>query len=480
VLPVERTMDELSDHDLLRVYVERGTDEAFAELVGRHGGLVWGVALRMSRSRESAADVSQAVFIDLARKAGSLPKGTILEGWLHRAACHAAAKHVRQEARRARRESESMRDWEEHPSDPNQNEVVGHLQPFLDAAMGDLSQADRDVIAIRYLSGRSYPEICSQLGASEAAVQKRVSRALERLREAFRRRGVDVSMGTMAAAMSLAGATTVPAGLLSAMTSAACTSAQAAPLLPKLLFLMKYKIATGLLGGAVLSTLLYLQEQRVRRLVSENAALRQQAEALRSPEATLDGDRPDLAAESEASARDKAELLRLRGEIARLRQQSSGTNGAEPPTASAASPEPAGSNGEPDATTPSGALERLVIASRTGDPSSIGALVAWRIGEGVSEETLQQLQQPMIRNLTNAILNSEALRILNSITNEHGLVRSRVEWRDGSGAANHAELLFTREANAWRPVFEVTRSPSGAVGASFFVPPTQALDPDEK
>jgi len=370
-----------------------------------------------------------------------------------------------------------MRDWEQHPCDPNQHEVVGNLQPFLDAAMGDLSQADRDVIALRYLSGRSYPEICSRLGASEAAVQKRVSRALERLRGVFRRRGVEVSMGTMAAAMSLAGAGTVPAGLVSAMTSAACTSTQAAPLLPKLLFLMKYKIATGILGGAVLSTLIYWQEQRVRWLVSENAALRQQVETLRSPEAAPDGGQPDLAAEAEAAAGVKAELLRLRGEVARLRQKSSGTNGADLPTEPAASPEPAGLGGVPDVATPSGALERLVIAARTGDPSSIGALVAWRSGEGVSEEMLQQLQQPMIRNLTNAILNSEALRILHSITNEDGLVRSRVEWRDGSGAAIQAELLFAREASAWRPVFEVTRSPSGSVGASFFVPPTQALDP---
>lgn len=477
VLIAECTMDELTDRQLLQIYAERRTEEAFALLVGRHSNLVWAAALRVSGNRELARDVSQMVFADLARKAGSLPLGTILAGWLYQATCHAAAKQIRGELRRVQRETESMRQYDGQQSDATQQAVIEALQPWLDSAMGELSENDRDVIVLRYFSGRRYSEIATLVGTSEVAVQKRVSRALDRLREIFRRRGVDVSMGTVAAAFSLAGAEVVPAELLATITSAASGSAQSISLFPKLTLLMKQKLAIGLLGGAVISTTLYWQEQRVAHLAADNAELRTKVEALRSSNVASNGS--ESAKESEARAQEIAELLRLRGEVARYKRLSSGsagTNAFNP----GGTREHTGSKADDGAFTPSVGLDRLIVAAKGGDPSTISSLVTWKTGQGVSEEDLDRLQEPVIRNMTNTLNNNGALRILNSMTNQDGMVRARVEWLDGSGKVSQAELRFARQGDQWRPVCEVERSPSGTLGVSFFLPPTPILGPVEE
>lgn len=477
VLPVECTMEERTDHELLRLYSERREEEAFAQLVRRNCNLVWAAALRVSGNRELARDVSQMVFADLARKAGRLPPGTILAGWLYQAACHTAAKQVRGELRRLKREVESMKQQDVHPSDATLSVIVEDLQPWLDSAMGELSKNDRDVIVLRYFSGRSYPEIGALMGTSEAAIQKRVSRALDRLREIFRRRGVDVSMGMVTTAFSMAGAEVVPAEMLATITSAASASIQSIPLFPKLTLLMKQKLAIGFLGTVAISSTLYWQGRRVAHLAAENAEFRKEAEALRSSTVASEGS--NSAEESGLRAQEMAELLRLRGEVARHSRLSSGSGKTSAFNPDGVSKD-TGLNAEPEAFTPSVGLERLILAARGGEPSMVSNLVNWRRGEGVSEEDLDRLQEPVIRNMTNTFINNGAVRILKSMTLEDGSVRARVEWLDGNGKANQSELRFVREGDQWRPVCEVERSPSGSLGVSFFLPPTPILGPVEK
>ena len=91
--------------ELLRQYADRNSDEAFAALVARHVNLVYSAALRKTGNADAAGEITQAVFIILAKKAGRLSQRTILSGWLYQTTRLTAKNFLRSEARRQRRES---------------------------------------------------------------------------------------------------------------------------------------------------------------------------------------------------------------------------------------------------------------------------------------------------------------------------------------------------------------------------------------
>src|SRR5437016_11606271 len=97
------------DEQLLRQYRRDRSESAFCELVTRYIDLVYSAALRVvNGDAHLAQDVTQTVFIDLARKAPSLPRGVVLAGWLHRHTCYKASTAVRTERRRRTREQAAM------------------------------------------------------------------------------------------------------------------------------------------------------------------------------------------------------------------------------------------------------------------------------------------------------------------------------------------------------------------------------------
>src|SRR5688572_33219123 len=134
----------MDDWQLISEYAKNGSERAFRELVERHLGLVHSVALRQVRDPELAREVSQAVFILLARKAASFRDSVVLSAWLFRTTRFVAARAVRSEARRLRREQEAFRMQEfQSPS-----EAAPHLGPVLDEALGELSESDRRALLI--------------------------------------------------------------------------------------------------------------------------------------------------------------------------------------------------------------------------------------------------------------------------------------------------------------------------------------------
>lgn len=90
----------MEDADFLRRYAKERSEEAFAELVNRHAGLVYGAALRQTGDATLAEDIAQTVFVILARKAGGLSPKVYLAGWLYRTTHFTAARAVRKEVRR--------------------------------------------------------------------------------------------------------------------------------------------------------------------------------------------------------------------------------------------------------------------------------------------------------------------------------------------------------------------------------------------
>lgn len=100
-------MPDVDDIALLREYVERNSESAFAGIVERRINLVYSVALRFTGNSEDAQDVTQAVFVILARKAAGLRPNTILTGWLYETTRFTAMNFLTRKNRRQTREQEA-------------------------------------------------------------------------------------------------------------------------------------------------------------------------------------------------------------------------------------------------------------------------------------------------------------------------------------------------------------------------------------
>jgi len=283
-------VNSLTDQQLLRDYSERRSEAAFTELVRRHVDLVHSAALRMVRDAHLAEDVTQGVFLALARNAAQLTSHPVLSGWLHRTAQNLAANTVRSDVRRRVREQEAAAMNESLALE--RDTVWEDIAPYLDAALGELSEPDRDALLLRYFERKSAREMAHTLGTSEDAAQKRVSRAVERLREFFAKHGVIVGASGLVVVISANAVQAAPAGLVATVSAAVLaattvattatatiTKAIAMTALPKALI--------GAVVVASVTTILVMQHQSQVSLRDENESLRGQIAQLKADNTTL-------------------------------------------------------------------------------------------------------------------------------------------------------------------------------------------------
>jgi RNA polymerase sigma factor (sigma-70 family) len=208
-------MESLNDAELLAEWAARRSEAAFAQLVDRHIALVHSAARRQVDDSQLAEEITQAVFTLLARKAGSLGCEVVLAGWLCRAA-HFVARDVQKSERRRRHREQLAAHFAarmETISDPSPEIAWQHLAPFLDEAVAQLREADRNAIVLRYYEQRPLEEVGATLGVGADAAQKRVTRAVEKLRAIFAKRGVPLTTATVAGAVSANAIQAAPAGL---------------------------------------------------------------------------------------------------------------------------------------------------------------------------------------------------------------------------------------------------------------------------
>ena len=165
-------MHDTTDMDLLRQYADGNSDAAFAALVSRHVDLVFSAALRKTGNLHAAEEITQAVFIILAQKAGRIVDKTILPGWLYQTARLTASSFLRRETRRVRREQEAFMQTEPQTAAPD--ETWEQLAPLLEDAMGQLGDQDRAAVVLRFFGGKSFAEVAAAAGVSENAAKKRV------------------------------------------------------------------------------------------------------------------------------------------------------------------------------------------------------------------------------------------------------------------------------------------------------------------
>jgi len=256
---IYRWMQDVADMELLRQYVRLNSDEAFAALVSRHVNMVYSAALRKTGNAHAAEEITQAVFIILAKKADHLRAGTILSGWLHQTARLTSSGFLRTEIRRARREQEA---YMQSLTDESGADIWPEIEPLLDDAMGRLGEKDRNAIALRYFEGRNFQQIGVAFGTSENAAKKRVTRALEKLRKLFAKRGVRSTAETIAETISANSIQAAPVTLAKAVTAIAVAKGATASLSTltlikgalKIMASTKIKIAIVAGVGALLVT----------------------------------------------------------------------------------------------------------------------------------------------------------------------------------------------------------------------------------
>jgi len=211
----------MEDRELLRAYVDHRSEPAFAALVARYVNLVYSAARRMVGDPHLAKDVAQTVFIGLAQKAHTIRDPGALASWLYRATHNAAIQTIRTENRRRGRETEAMK---RSALEDNCPATWAAISPYLDEAMLQLKPIELQVVMLRYFEGKSLRETGVALALSDGAVQKRVARALEKLRRHFARRGVLASAALVATLIAGNSVQAAPAGLAASMVSTSVAS----------------------------------------------------------------------------------------------------------------------------------------------------------------------------------------------------------------------------------------------------------------
>jgi RNA polymerase sigma factor (sigma-70 family) len=269
-----RTADDLNDDQLLERFAVRHEAAAFEALVRRHGPLVLSVCRRMLRDLHDAEDAFQATFLVLACKARSIRKRQSVGSWLFGVAYRLAAQ--------ARRRAGRRRQCEQHHDPRSESDLGGFLEQCpmradpvaetsrrelcaaLDDELAQLPEKYRTPLVLCYLQGRSNSAAARQLGWATGTLKSRLTRGRELLRDRLTRRGVVLSGGALALALTNSAATgSVPSALTASTTQAALLFAAgqataAGAVSAKVVALASELMKTAMISKLKLATILLL------------------------------------------------------------------------------------------------------------------------------------------------------------------------------------------------------------------------------
>lgn len=441
-----------TEAELLRRYVRDRDETAFTELVSRHGNLVYSAALRQTGGKvDLAKDIVQTVFLQLAKKAASIPEQVVLAGWLHRATILAAAQIRRTEARRTRREQRSMEIHER--GNTGDRDDWQEIAPVIDHLLGKLKAGDRDALLLRFFEGRSLKEVAQIIGCGETGASQRISRALEKLRSLLAGRGITCSAKVLSSHLSSHAIQIIPAGILSSLAAAsAAQAASGVSALGILGFMTTTKLKSAVIGAIIIAgitTPLLLQHKKVVNLRRANQSLQSQLEMAKSAPAR----RPNPVRKTEASTdADFLELMRLRGEVGLLRSQlaehSRSNTQAE---AHASSPQASPVEVPTEPLTP-GIFPAAEWADKGfGTPLNSAMTWLWAVRHGYAEQYSQSLGKtnilPFPVGWANALERIETTEMLESGLSEEGNQVVALSHQLSDGSSEKSWLTFRKDGD---------------------------------
>jgi len=446
---------------LLVEYSEHGSESAFRELVARYMDLVYSTAFRkVSGDAHLAQDVTQMVFLQLARKARRIPRNVPLGGWLHGATCNVAATVRRTERRRQKREEEALQ------MNALQNDSAGRLEqvaPILDDAISQLPNEDRVAILLRFFERRDFRSIGSALGSTEDAARMRVNRALQKLELILKRRGASISAAALGAALTAEAVAAAPAGLAASVAGSALAGVAAAGGIAssafKIMVMSKLKLGTisaVVIGGLVAS--LVVQHQSLARLREDNRSLQQQVEELRDAKnqlAQVAVDQDELAKRQ----RDQSELLRLRGEVGVLRRQTKELDALEASlktqsagtveTAATADYWPRDSWAFAGYASPDAALQTFVWAASEGDLKTLLGSVTGEAQKRTEKDLEGKSEGEASRKAIDDAINLKSVRVYHRNVQSDDTVIIQAGYENGR--ITYVEKLFMKKiGNEWK------------------------------
>jgi len=217
-----RPGDVRPDAQLLSEFTSSHDEEAFSQLVRRHGSLVFTVCQRVLGDAHQAEDAFQATFLVLARRAATVRRQASIRSWLHGVAYRVALKERTRATRRRTHEGKAARPEEAAAADPTWSEVRG----LIDEELQSLAEKLRAPLLLCFLEGKTQDEAARELGWSMGTFRRRLDRGRALLRQRLKRRGVPLSAALAGMSMVPVASAAVPVALAKATVHGALAFVQ--------------------------------------------------------------------------------------------------------------------------------------------------------------------------------------------------------------------------------------------------------------
>ena len=258
----------MNDVELLSRFVEERSEDAFRSLVERHSKMVYATCLRGLGDAHMAEDASQAVFIALAKRANKIRNRNALPSWLFGTARLTVSHIMREKMRRKRRETAVVEMVQEARISPSEEVQWKEVCEHLNDAIGSLRKRQKDAVVSHFLEGKPQKEVARELGCTEHAIQRRISRGLGKLCGKLSKKGVVLSVVTLTGFLATKAAHAAPVGLVASCHAAAMATlsgniaafggvtliakgAMKMMMLSKIKIVTTYVVATIIVGGIV-------------------------------------------------------------------------------------------------------------------------------------------------------------------------------------------------------------------------------------